>query len=79
MTTTTTTRIGEISLVCVPSTDQDRSIAFYEALGFEKRTDTPVRRRVPLGRGLPAGGHDRHRARPAAPGRRAPAPRPGSP
>jgi catechol 2,3-dioxygenase-like lactoylglutathione lyase family enzyme len=39
--TTTTTRIGEISLVCITSTDQDRSIAFYEALGFEKRTDLP--------------------------------------
>jgi catechol 2,3-dioxygenase-like lactoylglutathione lyase family enzyme len=39
--TTTTTRIGEISLVCITSDDQDRSIAFYEALGFEKRTDLP--------------------------------------
>jgi catechol 2,3-dioxygenase-like lactoylglutathione lyase family enzyme len=34
-------RIGTISLVAVPATDQDRSIAFYEALGFEKRTDIP--------------------------------------
>ena len=25
----------------LPATDQDRSIAFYEALGFEKRTDIP--------------------------------------
>ena len=34
--------IGAISLVIVPSTDQDRSIEFYEgALGFEKRTDIP--------------------------------------
>ncbi len=34
--------IGEISLVCVTSTDQDRSIEFYvNALGFEKRTDLP--------------------------------------
>jgi catechol 2,3-dioxygenase-like lactoylglutathione lyase family enzyme len=38
---TTATRIGAISLVCVPSSDQDRSIAFYESLGFEKRTDVP--------------------------------------
>lgn len=38
---TTTSRIGAISLIIVPSTDQDRSIAFYESLGFEKRTDTP--------------------------------------
>ncbi len=38
---TTASRIGTISLVAVPATDQDRSIAFYEALGFEKRTDIP--------------------------------------
>jgi catechol 2,3-dioxygenase-like lactoylglutathione lyase family enzyme len=39
---TTTSRLRGISLVCVPSSDQDRSIAFYvDALGFEKRTDLP--------------------------------------
>jgi catechol 2,3-dioxygenase-like lactoylglutathione lyase family enzyme len=38
---TTASRIGQISLVIVPSTDQDRSVAFYESLGFEKRTDIP--------------------------------------
>jgi catechol 2,3-dioxygenase-like lactoylglutathione lyase family enzyme len=38
---TTTSRIGEINLVMIPSTDQDRSVEFYEALGFEKRTDVP--------------------------------------
>jgi catechol 2,3-dioxygenase-like lactoylglutathione lyase family enzyme len=38
---TTTTRIGAINLVMVPSPDQDRSIDFYESLGFEKRTDVP--------------------------------------
>ncbi len=38
---TTTTRIDQIHLVVVPSTDQDRSIAFYESLGFEKRVDAP--------------------------------------
>jgi catechol 2,3-dioxygenase-like lactoylglutathione lyase family enzyme len=37
--TTTASRISQISLVIIPSTDQDRSIEFYEALGFEKRTD----------------------------------------
>jgi catechol 2,3-dioxygenase-like lactoylglutathione lyase family enzyme len=37
----TTTRIGAINLVMVPSPDQDRSIDFYESLGFEKRTDVP--------------------------------------
>jgi catechol 2,3-dioxygenase-like lactoylglutathione lyase family enzyme len=31
--------IGRIHLVMVPSTDHDRSIAFYEGLGFEKRAD----------------------------------------
>jgi catechol 2,3-dioxygenase-like lactoylglutathione lyase family enzyme len=40
--TTTASRIGEINLVMIPSTDQDRSIEFYvEQLGFEKRTDVP--------------------------------------
>src|SRR5437016_12214126 len=37
----TATRIGALSLVCVPTVDQDRAIEFYESLGFEKRTDTP--------------------------------------
>jgi catechol 2,3-dioxygenase-like lactoylglutathione lyase family enzyme len=39
--TTTSTRIRQIGLVCVPTLDQDRAIAFYEGLGFEKRTDIP--------------------------------------
>jgi catechol 2,3-dioxygenase-like lactoylglutathione lyase family enzyme len=38
---TTTTGIRQLSLVCVPTLDQDRAIEFYEKLGFEKRTDTP--------------------------------------
>ena len=38
---TTTTGINTISLVCIGSLDQDRSIAFYESIGFEKRTDVP--------------------------------------
>lgn len=37
----TSTGIRQISLVCVPTPDQDEAIRFYEALGFEKRTDTP--------------------------------------
>ena len=36
-----TTRISRLQLVVIPSTDQDRSIAFYESLGFEKRADAP--------------------------------------
>jgi predicted enzyme related to lactoylglutathione lyase len=38
---TTATRIQQISLVCVPTLDQDRAIEFYESVGFEKRTDVP--------------------------------------
>jgi predicted enzyme related to lactoylglutathione lyase len=39
---TTASRISDINLVIIPSTDQDRSIEFYvEQLGFEKRTDIP--------------------------------------
>lgn len=38
----TTSGISAISLVAVPTADQDRSIAFYvERLGFEKRSDVP--------------------------------------
>jgi predicted enzyme related to lactoylglutathione lyase len=39
--TTTTTGLQAISLVMVPSGDQDRAIEFYEKIGFEKRTDIP--------------------------------------
>jgi catechol 2,3-dioxygenase-like lactoylglutathione lyase family enzyme len=38
---TTASRIQQINLVMIPSSDQDRSIEFYEKLGFEKRTDIP--------------------------------------
>jgi predicted enzyme related to lactoylglutathione lyase len=38
---TTASRLGEISLVVVPSNDVDKQIEFYESLGFEKRTDVP--------------------------------------
>jgi len=39
--TTTTTGLTTISLVCLPTPEQDTAVAFYESLGFEKRTDTP--------------------------------------
>jgi predicted enzyme related to lactoylglutathione lyase len=39
---TTTTRIGGISLVCLPTIEQDKAIEFYESIGFEKRTDVPM-------------------------------------
>jgi catechol 2,3-dioxygenase-like lactoylglutathione lyase family enzyme len=38
---TTATKLKGMSLVCVPTVDQDRAIEFYESIGFEKRTDTP--------------------------------------
>ena len=41
MTTTQITGLRTLSLVCVPTPDQDASVAFYESLGFEKRTDQP--------------------------------------
>jgi predicted enzyme related to lactoylglutathione lyase len=37
----TTTRIRTISLVCVPTIEQDRAVEFYESIGFEKRVDAP--------------------------------------
>jgi catechol 2,3-dioxygenase-like lactoylglutathione lyase family enzyme len=40
--TKTATGIAGISLVIIPSPDQDRAIEFYvDSLGFEKRTDIP--------------------------------------
>jgi catechol 2,3-dioxygenase-like lactoylglutathione lyase family enzyme len=33
--------ISRVQLVVIPSRDQDRSLAFYEALGFERRNDIP--------------------------------------
>jgi len=38
---TATNRIGRLHLTMVPAADKDRSIAFYESLGFEKRADFP--------------------------------------
>jgi catechol 2,3-dioxygenase-like lactoylglutathione lyase family enzyme len=31
--------IARLQLVVIPSSDQDRSVAFYESLGFERRND----------------------------------------
>lgn len=39
--TVTGAQLSEISLVCIPTPDQDRAIEFYESIGFEKRTDVP--------------------------------------
>jgi catechol 2,3-dioxygenase-like lactoylglutathione lyase family enzyme len=38
---TTSSHIGLVQLVVIPVSDQDRSVAFYEALGFESRNDIP--------------------------------------
>jgi catechol 2,3-dioxygenase-like lactoylglutathione lyase family enzyme len=39
---TATGQVSTISLVIIPSTDQDKAIEFYVgSLGFEKRTDVP--------------------------------------
>jgi catechol 2,3-dioxygenase-like lactoylglutathione lyase family enzyme len=39
---TTTTGLISMSLVCIPTPDQDRALQFYvDTLGFEKRTDLP--------------------------------------
>ncbi|ORW90954.1 glyoxalase/bleomycin resistance protein/dioxygenase [Mycolicibacter terrae] len=37
--TPTNTGLTTISLVCLPTPEQDKAVAFYESLGFEKRTD----------------------------------------
>ena len=42
MSTTSTTRISKIGVVCIPVSDQDRMIDFYvDTLGMEKRADVP--------------------------------------
>jgi catechol 2,3-dioxygenase-like lactoylglutathione lyase family enzyme len=38
---TTPDLISQLQLVVIPSRDQDRSLEFYEALGFERRNDIP--------------------------------------
>jgi catechol 2,3-dioxygenase-like lactoylglutathione lyase family enzyme len=38
---TSTSRISQIQLIVIPVSDQDRSLAFYESLGFERRNDIP--------------------------------------
>ncbi|MGO8905126.1 MAG: VOC family protein [Solirubrobacteraceae bacterium] len=39
---TSTSGIRLIGLVIVPTVNQERAIAFYESIGFEKRTDIPM-------------------------------------
>ena len=39
---TTKTGLTTIGLVILPTLEQDKSVAFYESLGFEKRTDVDM-------------------------------------
>ena len=39
--TTASTGLRTISLVCIPTREQDRAVEFYESIGFVKRTDEP--------------------------------------
>jgi catechol 2,3-dioxygenase-like lactoylglutathione lyase family enzyme len=41
MTTSASLGIDLVQLVTIPTTDQSRSLAFYESLGFEVRADFP--------------------------------------
>ena len=74
----TKSRIGTISLVAVTATDQDRSIEFYEALGFEKRTDIPFGDKYRWVEVYPPSGTTGIALAPPRPGTMRPAPRPGS-
>jgi catechol 2,3-dioxygenase-like lactoylglutathione lyase family enzyme len=38
---TAASRIRHIQLIVIPVSDQERSVAFYEGLGFERRNDIP--------------------------------------
>jgi catechol 2,3-dioxygenase-like lactoylglutathione lyase family enzyme len=38
---TTECRISQVQLIVIPVSDQERSVAFYEGLGFERRNDIP--------------------------------------
>ena len=37
----TTGRISQVQLVVLPVSDQERAVAFYEKVGFERRNDIP--------------------------------------
>jgi catechol 2,3-dioxygenase-like lactoylglutathione lyase family enzyme len=39
--TATASRIGQVQLIVIPVSDQERSVAFYERLGFQRRNDIP--------------------------------------
>jgi lactoylglutathione lyase len=49
--------VAEFVHTCYRITDRDRSVAFYEALGFEKRRELPIRdEAVNIFMGLPGDG-----------------------
>ena len=78
MTSAATTGIRQISLVCVPTADQDKAIEFYESIGFEKRTDTPFGGGYRWVEVYPPGGRRGSRWHRRSPGPRSGRWRPGS-
>ena len=50
--TITTTGLTTISLVCVPTVEQDKAVAFYESLGFVASSDPPGGRNLLMRRRL---------------------------
>jgi len=49
--------VAEFVHTCYRITDRDRSVAFYEALGFEKRRELPIRdEAINIFMGLPGDG-----------------------
>jgi lactoylglutathione lyase len=49
--------VGELIHTCYRITDPERAVAFYEALGFEKRRELPIRdEAVNIFMGLPGDG-----------------------
>jgi catechol 2,3-dioxygenase-like lactoylglutathione lyase family enzyme len=61
-------QISQIQLVMIPSTDHDRSVSFYESLGFEARNDIPFGGRYRWVEMYPPGGTAGIALVPARPG-----------
>ncbi len=67
-TSTSTSGISKIGLICVPTVDQDRAIEFYESIGFEKRTDIAMGDRYRWVEVYPSDGNAGIALAPPAPG-----------
>ena len=48
MATTTRTTISTIRTVAIPASDQDRTVAFFEDLGFTKQLDEELQEGFPV-------------------------------